>query len=232
MNLSEVNNRITFLSSASITDYTCEMRTIALNKWFYQMQTWILQSQDEWDFDDLNNTTYPWATATLGVGKSDCTLPSTTLKLKRVEISYNGGTNWRKADPIDIAATTESQSEVSYSTENPRYDVMGNNVVVYPAPDADKQITIKVWFDRSVNAFSYTSETSNDLLTGTKIPGIDVLFHDLLALGTAHEWRYNKLKDNSLMQDITIMKGDMQKHYSQKQVDRALGMAPAYVNYE
>lgn len=231
MTLADINSRVTFLTSASVTDYTYQMRTIALNKWFYQIQTWILQSQDEWDFDDLNNTTYPWATTNLVASQNDYALPSTMLKIKRVEFTYDG-VNWYKASPIDISATSGSSSQTTYSQANPYYDVVGNNIVIYPTPTANQSAGLKVWFDRSVTAFAYTSEASNDLLTGTKTPGIDVLFQDLLALGTSHEWRYNKLKDNSLMQDITIMKGDMQKHYSQKQVDRALGFAPAYTNYD
>ena len=230
MTLSEINSRISFITGVGVTDYTYLDRTIALNKWYFQTQTWLLQAQDEWDFDDLNNTTVPVATSTLTAQNSS--LPSGALRIKRVELSYNGGTTYYKASPIDIPATAPSQTETTYSQTQPYYDTMANTISVYPAPSVSAPVTIKIWIDRSITPFTYTSEASNALLTGTAVPGIDVNFHDLLALGAAHEWKYNKLKDSSLLQDIAVMKADIQKHYSTKAKDRDLNLASAYVDYE
>lgn len=236
MTLADINARVTFLTNATVTDYTYQNRTINLNKWYYQVQTWILQSQDEWDFDDKNLTTnFPIATTALVANVPDYNLPTSLIKVKRVEITYDG-TNYHVASPLDVGTlsnpTDTTSISANFTTDNPYYDIQGESIVLYPIPTANQAAGLRVFFDRSVTPFTYTSESSNQLLTGTASPGFDAQFHDIIALGMSYEWNSAKKQDKSLLTDINLMKLDLQNHYGSKQKDRVLTLGASYVDYE
>lgn len=232
MNLADINNRITFFTSGIGTDqYTYKDRTIAVNKWYLQVQNWILQAKDSWEADDLNNTTTPIDTLNLVNGTAQYTLTTGFLNIKRVEITYDG-INWVRVSPRDVTVTDDSQSVQSYNKSQPYYSLSGKNITVYPTPDANQTGGLKVYEDRSFSLFSYTSEANNDLLTGTKVPGFDSNYHDLLAIGAAYDWRMTKNKDNSLLNDINIMKADLQNHYGSKLQDMQMAFSSLPINYE
>jgi hypothetical protein len=236
MTLSSINSRISFLTNTTVTDYTYLQRTVNINKWYQYVQSWMLEAQDEWDVDDTNNTTtLATSTTNLVASQQDYALPSNCLKVKRVEVSYDG-TNWYQASPFDInersGATTTSEIADDFSTTQPYYDLQNNSILLYPIPSANSTAGLKLWYDRSFTDFTYTSEASNELLTGTKSPGFDANFHDILALGASHEFKYHKSGDNSLMNEILMMKDDLKRHYSNKQKDRNLIMKSQVLNYD
>lgn len=235
MTLGDINSRISFLTNASVTDYTYKDRTINVNKWQQQVFDWILQSQDEWDIDDKNNSDFGIATTSLVANQQDYPLPTGIIKVKRLEISYDG-TNWYKATPFDTGERSEPLDSTSltadFSTSKPYYDIFQNSIFLYPTPTANSSAGLKIWYDRAFTDFTWTSEASNELLTGTKTPGFDSMFHDILALGAAHEFKYHRLKDNSLLNEIMMMKNDLTLHYSNKQKDRQFVMKSSYVNYD
>ena len=229
MTLAQINSRISFLTGTTVSEYTYNDRTLSLNKWYYQIQTWILQSQDEWDFDDLNNTTFPIATTDTVSNQGDYSMPSGTLGVKRVRINYGNG--YVVAVPFDLPASTIANPNTEFSTSNPRYDMIGSSIFLYPSPTSVVSAGLEVTIDRGITPFTYTSEASNDLLTGTKTPGIDANFHDMLAKGAEYEWKATKLQDKSGMQEILLEKQDLQNHYSSKQKDRSLSLGSSFVDY-
>lgn len=231
MTLADINQRITFLTGASVTQYTYQDRTINLNKWYYNIQNLILQSQDDWNFDDLNATTLPFGTTNLVANQNDYALPSTILKLDRVEVTYDG-TNWYEATPLDPAQRSDVLKSSDFAQSQPYYDVNGSSIIVYPTPATNVSNGLKIFIDRAVTAFTFSSEASNELLTGTKTPGFDIMFHDLLSLGASYEFNSAKRGDKSLYQDIQIMISDLKRHYSTKDKDTQLIMRAADVNYE
>lgn len=223
------------LSGASVVDYTYQLRTVSLNKWIYQIQTWIWQAQDEWDFDENTSTDFPIATASLIANQDNYAMPITWAKVKRVELTYDG-VNYHVASPLDAGSrstpTDTTSIAANFSEEHPYYDIVGNSIIVYPVPTATQAAGLKVFYDRLATAYTYTSEASNEILTGTKSPGFDANFHDLVALGMAYDWRSAKLGDKNLLTDIMAMKGDLQNHYGSKQKDRVLTFGAAFVDYE
>jgi hypothetical protein len=196
-----------------------------------QVQNWILQSNDAWDFDDLNNASPAILPINIVGGTAGYSITAGVLNIKRVEVCYDGS-NYVVAAPIDIPTTESSQTAASYSEGSPRYDLNGNTITIYPTPANSVTSGIKIWADRVVTKFSYTSEANNDLLTGTKIPGFDENYHDILAMGTAYEWNSYKKNDKSLMNDIVIMKNDLQNHYGNKDKHGKLSMVGTVTNYE
>src|SRR5579872_319914 len=88
------------LGVTGITSNTNLLSTFTryINTWYHKVVTMILEAQDDWDFDDLNNTDYPVATTPLVANQRDYTFPASLkiLKIKRVDISYDS-TNWFRA---------------------------------------------------------------------------------------------------------------------------------------
>jgi len=231
MTISEINTRINFLTNTSTTEYPAADRLININKWYNQVHAWILQAGDEWDYDDSNQTDFPTITTDLvanqqdygGLGKEY------VIKVKRAEITYDGS-YWVKALPFDLnedenALDTTSVSS-DFSQEYPRYRLLNNSVLVYPIPTANVTGGLKLYIDRSVVEF-----TSGEVTTGTKVPGFDVNFHDILPLGASYDYLYARRGDKSLMQDILLLKQDLMKQYSKKVVDRKYAVTPAIENY-
>jgi hypothetical protein len=228
MNLNEINSRITFYTGAGTTQYASADRVIAINKAIDDVQTMILQSQDEWDFDDKNNSNFPILTTNLVANQQPYALPSDTLKVKRLEVTYDG-TNWRKVHPIDVNeiahATDATSVKNNFSQDNPFYDLQSTQLMLYPIPDADVTGGIKIWTERTMTAF-----TSSDLSAGTATPGFDRQFHEMVALSVALDWAIAKGTQNRdiLKGQLSEYEQRLKQYYGDKQLDRVFSLNSAY----
>lgn len=221
MNLSDISTKITELTGCSTTDYPNANRLINLNIWYDKIHTMILQSQDEWDFDDSNNDDFPILTTDLVASQQDYPLPTGSLAFNRVEVSYDG-TNWYKAPSMDIKGIEISTDTTSiadnFSTDEPCYDIRANSIFLYPIPSANVTAGLKVWIDRNMTLF-----TTTDLVTNpTEVfPGFDRNFHPMLAFGGAFEWAVAKKPE--LAPNFKVVLDDyearLRAHYGKKQKD-------------
>ena len=200
--------------------------TMLINNGYHKAESIILASQDEWDFDDSNNSDFPIGTANLVADQQDYALP-TSLKIKRVEITFDG-TKWYKAEPFDInergrATDTTSISQDFFQTE-PKYDIMDSSLFMYPIPGVNITSGLKVWFIRIVAPFVSTDTT--------KEPGFDGLWHEYVALYASHEWARTKGKSNAdkLKRDLLQMESDMRDYFSDKQEDRQNVLKPSLID--
>jgi hypothetical protein len=231
MTLADITTRINFLTGTTPTEYSAASRLVSLNKWYNQVHTWILQSMDEWHYDDTNSTDFPVITTDLVGGQQDYGGLGTEnmIKVRRVEVSYDGS-NWVKATPLDLnqdgQATDTTSIAGDFSQSNPYYRMMANSILLYPIPDADVTDGIRMFIDRSVNEF-----TADDVTTGTAKPGFDINFHDILPLGVAYDYNSAKRDDKSLMNDIMALKFDLIRQYSTKLKDRKYMMTPNIEDY-
>lgn len=198
----------------------------------------ILQAQDEWDADDLNQTDYPVVTTPLVAAQRDYTFPAALkiLKIKRVDITYDG-TTYYKADPLDSGVTSipfgnDTNIDANFTISAPRYDVKGNAVLVYPLATA-AQVTagakVRIEYFREPLEF-----TSAEVTTGTKEPGFDEPFHIMVALGVCYDWFSAKDLNAGITRSRGIIVGQqgiinaelqdyeqrLIKHYGSKQLDR------------
>jgi hypothetical protein len=198
--------------------------TRLINKWNNIIEIMIIQSNDEWDFDDSNQTDFPIGTSNLVASQQQYQLP-TNLKIKRVEISYDG-TNWYKAEPFDLsemsdAATTTNISS-NFNTQEPFYDTIGDSIFLYPIPAANVTGGLKVWYTRSMHDF-----TSSDT---TAVPGFDANFHYLLAVGVSYDWCAKKklTQTAKLKSDLQTGLSLLKVHYGKKVEDRQNFMNTPY----
>lgn len=226
--LTQINTKITNLTSADTNQFPNSDRVIDLNYWYNKVASMILDSADEVDFDDSNNTNYPIWQANTVADQQDYDFPSGLIKVKRVEVSYDG-TNYVKAEPFDINETglpTDTTSIANHFSENtPFYDTMAGAMFLYPIPDSSVTNGLKIWGDRDVTEF-----VAADLADNTKSPGFDAQFHMILAYGVAMEYAIkNTLANTELIKrELQDLEFRLRRHYGKKQKDRQYQLGGVY----
>lgn len=225
MTIGDISTKITNLTNCDTTQYSNANRLIDINIWYRNLETEILKSQDSWDFDDTNNTDFPIITTNLIANQQDYSLPVSTLEIKRAEITFDG-VNWYPLNAFDNGSRLKSLATNSLSdfvTTNPYYDVQYGSVFLYPIPTSNVTAGLKLWVTRTVTDF-----TLSDLTTGTKLPGIDPLFQDIIAYGTAFDFCMSKglPQTNNLKVVLDEKLTNLRNHYSRRAKDEKMSMTP------
>lgn len=197
--------------------------TQLINNRYHQIVTMILDSSDEWDFDDPNHTDLPVATLPLVATQRDYTIPVATklLKLKRVDVTWDGSTYYR-ASPLDSGEMsrglgTDANTDNDFDLTEPFYDVIGNSLWLYPMATA-AQVTaggkIRLEYLREIDEFATTDTTQE--------PGLDEPFHNMIAVGAALDWAV--AKGLQCKNDLAAIWGDyeqrLRKYYGRRNEDR------------
>lgn len=212
-----------------------------INLWYEKIVTMIFESQDDTDFDDQRNTTYPILTTPLVAAQRDYSMPvsNNVLKIKRVDITYNG-TDYFRATPFDDGVPqwgmgNPLQEDANMIKAAPRYDIKYNSLFIYPlaqASDVSAGAQIRIEWERDITVFT-TADYTTDLSDSTVTPGIDAPWHMMLAYGAAYEFANN----NNLPQlqnikaDLADWEARLRTAYGNKDKDTMLALRPAYDSY-
>ena len=233
MTYAEIVSNARFITGAAVADWSAAQITLSINNWYQKVVTMILAAQDEWDWDDVNHTTYPIFTLDLVANQQDYQIPASLkmLKIKRVEAKLDG-TNWVRATPIDINQISDATDTTSisnnFSTSEPFYDVKYNGIFLYPIPAVNVDEGLKYEITREVDEFT-TSDTTQE-------PGIDEPFHNMISLGAALDWEMAKKPDGPrikiLMAQMQEYEQRLKQYYGDKQTDRNIVLKAASVNYD
>lgn len=231
MTIGDISTYITFLTNADVNSFTNAKRLITINKHYNDVHTLILESQDEWDYDDSAYTDYPILTTNLVANQQSYILPPTTFEIKRLEISYDG-TNSVKVSPFDVGErgiATASNAIGDFSQSEPYYDLQAGALFLYPIPTANVTAGLKIWISRGPFEF-----TSAELTTGTREPGFDSIFHSILALGPSLDYSIanNLPQRESIKREYEEIKVRMKKFYSDKQEDRFTSLKASNLDYK
>lgn len=228
MTIAELNSKISFYTSLDTNAFSTTDRLVSINNWYDKLHSIILESQAEWDFDDSNATDLPIGTTDLVASTKSYALPETLYRLNKLEINYGSG--FIKANPIDLNETGLSEDELSAeaTVDNPYYRTFGRTFTLYPTPTSAVTGGIKLYYDREVDDFS-----SSDLLTGTKKPGLDRLWHDYIALGASLDGaiKFNLVNKGDLSNMINDMETRIRKYYGRRQVDRQINFRNTIEDY-
>ncbi len=242
--IGDIATKARSLTNTDSDSYSNADLLIDINMWQQKMVGMIFDSQDESDFDDQRNTTYPIKTVPLVAGQRDYGIPVSekVLKVKDVTIYYDG-TNGYRARPfditdIDVGNTTSTSTAQSvrldglFTKTTPQYDYKFNAIWVYPLPvqsdvTAGGFILIE-WFRQA------TDFTSAELTTGTVVPGFDDTFHMMLAYGAAFERATSKQLPQlkAISAGLTDYEARLRKQYSVKQGDRKYQLLQDYQSYK
>ena len=181
------------------TAYPLADKTRDVNKEYENVVSLILQTDNNWRFDDYNNNDLPIATSTLNADQQDYGLNAALhYKILRIEILDSNGnsTQLREIDYDDKRGT--SMTEFQKTAGIPRfYDLEANSIFLYPKPNYTKALGLKVYFQRGASYF-----VSDDT---TKTPGFNEMFHEILPLGAGYSWLRN---NNPESPKIPLLKAD------------------------
>lgn len=157
--------------------------TNLINYWYRLSAFFAWRVDKNWKFDDTNQTTFPMSTTTLVDGQRDYTLPTTALNLRQVEILDNSGKYYTISFIPENDTVLNTQKEQEESSLPSHYRLVGNSLILYPAPLASSVTTtegLRITTDREVDAF-IVSDT-------TKEPGIPLVLQPILYYGACLEW--------------------------------------------
>lgn len=241
MTLGDVATKARSLTHTDIISYTDAQLLIDINIWNSKVSSIIFESQDDSDFDDARNTTYPIVTTPMVAGQRDYAIPvaSQVLKIKRVDITYDG-TNYYRATPFDAGAVdwgmgNSTNEDINMIKQAPRYDIQYNAVFVYPLPvaaDVTAGAKIRIEWFRDMIAF-VPGDYTTVLTDSTVIPGFDRPFHPILAYGAAYEFARAQLlpQMKDFKEETDLWEARIRVAYGRKNQDTQLFFKPAFDNY-
>ena len=238
---SEINTKISQLTGAdtSSTGYPTATRLIDVNLWQHKVLTMIMGSQDESDFDDQRNTTFPNKTVPLVANQRDYGIPVSekVVAIKRVDVSWDGQTYYR-AEPIDsgeiqtgigpAGTTQETTLDAKFSRTSPRYDSKNNSILIYPrATQAEVTAGAKIRIE-------WVREMTEHTAFDTTVPGFDSAFHPILAYGPSFEYcnANNLPQAKSIWTVLQDYEARLIKIYGSKQKDRDYQLVAYNQNYK
>jgi hypothetical protein len=195
--------------------------TRLLNHGLNEVTTAIMEVDGRWQYDDSNYTDFPVATTTLVDNQQDYQLSASHVKILGVEVKKSDGDYYviRPLDLQEICRKGLSVTEFFDEKGLPQYyDVTGDSVKLYPAPDATQVTTtagLKVFFQREPDYF-----TTDD---ASRTPGIPSLFHDVPALYACNKYaKSNQMSEKARELDAEIEKrmAVLLRFYSKRNTDQ------------
>lgn len=162
--------------TSDTTSYPIKAFTRNANLALDKILVYILRADNVWEFDDTNNSGEILDTSTALVnGTSKYALSVSWLKIGRVRIKDSQG-NWVTLTPINRSELSDSQ--LTQTAGDPkRYDLLGNYLYLYPAPNYSSTGGLEVQYQRGASYFAYTDTT--------KTPGFAIQFHRLISMFAA-----------------------------------------------
>lgn len=174
-----------------------------MNIAYHDVARLIWESDGGWHYDDSNASTLPEAYATLVHNQKDYTLPTTALRINRVEVIDNAG-NYVKMKPLDPAEVTTGLPELLGGSPGMPvyYELKGDSVLLHPAPhSAYATLTngLYVYMDRTVTEIAVTAASTT--------PGFAVPFHRILSYACAIDFT----QDNQQRQFLAVQKDRLEQ---------------------
>ncbi len=219
MQIQDIVSSIYIKTKTNSTSYPAADMLIAINNAYERVASLILQADGRWQWDDTNFTTdFPIATTDLVSGQADYTLATTHLRILRVEVSSSSGSfiKLEQFDPAD--RLTDSLTQLATQTGTPTtYDVLGASIILYPKPNYNYTAGVKIYFQRGPDLF-----TSAQVTTGTKLPGFNFLYHDLIPLWVAYNYALDNAQPtaNGYMNEIMRKEDSLKLDYSRRNKDQ------------
>lgn len=213
-----------FLTNTNTTTYASGDALASVNRWYQFIISEVLQAMDDWDFQG------EYGTANLVASQQEYTLPSDILKIKRVEVTYDG-TNWYTASPMDLSERADATDSTSvnndFNTAEPFYDLMDNSLFLYPIPTANSTGGLKIWYEKEGTELTNTSE-----------PNLPEFAQKALSYGMAMDYfeKYSERdgftnKRNLMKQELNEIIEKTKEHFNTKHQDRPYRITPVYKEY-
>lgn len=229
MTISDIINKVYFLTGTSSSSFPAADMLISVNNAYERVVSLIMQTDGRWEWDDTNQTDLPIATTTVTINQQDYSLAITHLEIYRVEMKYTDGL-WRELTPLDMKDFDGvAQGEFMKTAGIPEYyDKLGSSVFLYPPPNFTQSASLKLFFKRPPALY-----TSAEVTTGTKAPGFNSLYHNLISLWATHDYFIAKGLSNRLpaiQLEIERQEQQLMSDYQTRNKDEQLQLKTVYNN--
>mgnify|MGYP001577036139 CR=1 FL=1 len=228
MTITNLVNRVYFYTNTSSTSFSAANMLLAINNAYERVVSLIMQTDGRWEWDDNNQTDLPIATATLTSSQSDYSLAVTHLTIVRVEVKDTAGL-WTQLTPINQSDFAGTALAEFLKTAGPPsyYDKIGSSIFLYPAPNYTQAASLKITFQRPPALY-----TAAEVTTGTKEPGFNSLYHNLIALWVAYDFAiaHGLPNANQLRAEIKIMEDNLMSDYELRSRDEPLRLKVVHNN--
>lgn len=201
-----------WLVGASASTYPIADVTRNINRRHEEAVSYIFEADGRWQYTDSNNTEGIY-TDDLVSGTQAYDLAVTHLKVTRVEIKDADG-NYSRLNVLDQNDVLTTLTDYERTDGIPRfYDLVGNKIYLYPAPNYASTDGLKLWFQTGPSLFTSTDTT--------KVPGFASIFHRYLSLGAALDYANAKQLDNRsrLKEELDALRETMQAYYNRRNAD-------------
>jgi hypothetical protein len=229
MTITDIHNKIYFLTKTNSTSLPAATALMLINNAYDRVVSLIMQTDGRWEWDDTNQTDFPIATTAIVATQQDYTLAATHLSILRVELKNTDG-KWIVLKPIDQSQLPDVNLDQYFGESGipVYYDKLGASVLLYPTPNFSQAASLKINFQRPASLF-----TSGEVTTGTKQPGFNSLFHDLIPLWASYDYAIaNGLKNaNQIMLEIQRKEHALKEDYAFRSQDERNVMTSKKINY-
>lgn len=157
------------------TDFPDADVDVGLNKWLRLATGWVIGATGIWEFSAEKSTT------DLVQNQIEYVLPTSMVLLNRVAIKYPNSTNYVYAIRLDDQETKdafENGTITRGSEAAPVYREFDNSIFIYPKPSAAVTAGLAI----------ETSEDVTEVSSGSDIPNLNPLIHQILSYGTAMDF--------------------------------------------
>jgi len=205
--------------STKSVDYTATDINTALNQYYNEVVSIILNVNGSWEWDDTNYTNLPVFTDNIVSGQADYSLDldaGTTLNFIKLRIKDSGG-KWISLQPIVYHDKEWIEGEDADAGTPQYYDKIGESIILYPTPNYSSSEGLKIYIQRTPDYFETTDTTQE--------PGFNPLYHRYLSMGAALDYCVvNSMNDrvNYLMVKMADMKQRLMSDYSKRNRDEHL----------
>lgn len=181
MQLSVIQADARYLISPQLTstDYSDEALLRNANHWYRMAVGWVLEFMGGWEYNQEFSTT------NLVNGQTEYVLPSTLLRLTRVEIKYPGSSEYVTAGLLDdknISDPLGTEEIIGASESTPFYRVGDNSIFIYPQPDDAVTAGLRIEY----------ADDITDLSEAGDLPNLPAVLHRILSMGAAHDYALAK----------------------------------------
>lgn len=188
------------ICGSSNATYDIQSKTARVNMALDRFVSLALLYDDNWQYDDSNNTDFPIGVANLVSGQQDYSFPSELLTVTKVLVMDTNGL-WKQLDLVN-REQIQSKPIFELAPNNSgvpwRYAIFANSILLDAIPNYNSALGLKVIFQRNANRFVYTDTTLE--------PGIPSLFHSYLARYAALPFLIEKRlsQKNDVAQQVII----------------------------